>query len=862
MSKFSLTSSQIRKLERALRDPEEGSRPAPSPSSGPAPGIPSIRRYEIFEPLGEGSSAVVYRARDRQLDRLVALKVLKESVAARDVARQRFLREAQAAARFSHPNLVTVHDAGEEEGRLFLVMELVPGRPLHQILAESPVDRRALLTLLAKVASAIHQVHELGVVHRDLKPANILVTPDGEPKVADFGLAHLKGSESALTKSGVTVGTPCYMAPEQVLGRVNEISPRTDVYALGAILYEALTGLPPHTGTTVMDLYGKIVSDEPVPPRRKDPSIEIDLETLCLKAIQKAPADRYSTAEAFAGDLRRHLAGEPIHARPLSWPRRVARRLRRSRRTVVLVPILLALAGALVWLAGNSSRQREVFHLLELGRPALDRASRFLYRGDARYEDLVRAVDEGHGAIEEAVTRAPHLALGHYLLGRAWEIKGWIGKAEEFWRRAIAEESNFGPAHYRLGRSLLLRAFLKTCTGYAEVVGPVQREADALVREASDHLDAARARGSGFDDEMALEVATGLLAYVRRDFSSVERIARNGIARYGTVEGAEDFHWLAGLAIDSPEARIPHYTRAIELRPKHALALFCRGGARSELKDWGGALADYDELLSIHARFADALNNRAYVRSQMRDWNGALSDSDAAVDLDPECAPYRVGRGLARTWTGDLPGALEDFDVAIRLRPGICSYHLYRGSTRGLGGDLNGALLDYDEALHLDPNRAEAYQRRGVARRELGDLAGALEALDAAIRLRPRCRDYHIDRGLIRRLRGDLPGALVDYDEAIEIDPDCAEAYKHRGVAHMALKNFTEAFADCDEAVRLNPKDPLNYYNRAVARLKRDGKADGAAVESDLRAALNLAPADWSFRREVEQLLADFRVGK
>jgi serine/threonine-protein kinase len=277
-------------------------------------GRPDIGRYEIQSLLGEGGMGCVYRAWDRELKRTVAVKVLRDAVV--ETIRERFRREGQAMAGVSHPNVVAVYDAGDEGGKPHLVMELVDGKPLNAFMREGEV--RSRVALLEKAARGVAAAHEKGIVHRDLKPANILVTPAGEPKVTDFGLARAAREIGGLTRTGITLGTPLYMAPEQVEGGGRGVSARTDVYALGAILYEMLTGRPPHECDDIVELYGRILMREPARPRSVDPRVPVDVETICLKALEKNPLARYAHAAAFADDLRRWLAGEPIVARPPS----------------------------------------------------------------------------------------------------------------------------------------------------------------------------------------------------------------------------------------------------------------------------------------------------------------------------------------------------------------------------------------------------------------------------------------------------------------------------------------------------------------------------------------------------------------
>jgi len=320
-------------VPRLLRDLSEHERTRTAvPGAGLSlpPETPKLSRFEIVESIGQGATAIVYRARDRRLNRTVAVKVLREGGGLNDVVRERFRREAQAAAGLAHPNVVTVFDAGEEEGRSFLVMELVEGRPLDALLKDPETKRASLLPLLGKAARGVAAAHERGIVHRDLKPANILVTASGEPKVGDFGLAHVIETRTELTRTGTALGTPLYMAPEQVEARSEDISPRTDVYALGAILYEILAGQPPHQAQSLADLYARIVRRDPLPPRALKPDVALDAQTIALKALEKEPGRRYADAREFADDLERHLKGEPILARPVGAWGRFARRCRRN----------------------------------------------------------------------------------------------------------------------------------------------------------------------------------------------------------------------------------------------------------------------------------------------------------------------------------------------------------------------------------------------------------------------------------------------------------------------------------------------------------------------------------------------------
>jgi serine/threonine-protein kinase len=266
---------------------------------------PGLSRYELRQRVGEGATAVVYHAWDRELDRPVAVKLLRDEVSLDPLGRKRFLQEVQAAMRLYHPNLVSVFGAGDAAGRPFLVMELVKGRALSEILKKRRPDEREVAGWVEQAARGAGAAHARGIVHRDLKPANLLITLSGEVKVTDFGLAREADLGKGITAAGSALGTPMYMAPEQVSAKPS--TPRTDVYALGIILYEALTGASPHAGRSVMEIYKKTMLEEPLPPSRKNPKVSPALDAIVMKALQKSPELRPPDGSAVADELKGFL---------------------------------------------------------------------------------------------------------------------------------------------------------------------------------------------------------------------------------------------------------------------------------------------------------------------------------------------------------------------------------------------------------------------------------------------------------------------------------------------------------------------------------------------------------------------------
>jgi WD40 repeat protein/predicted Ser/Thr protein kinase len=327
---------------------EEASAGSTPPSAPPA-GAEHRRfgNYDLLEEIGHGGMGVVYKARQHNLGRLVAVKMIRADHPIRPEEVRRFEQEAAAAATLQHPHIVAIHEAGEVEGQQFYSMDFVEGRSLAQIVGEHPLPARQAADYLKAIAEAVAYAHQRGILHRDLKPSNVLIDANDQPRIVDFGLAKsLPGSQLSrlnpqLTLSGQVLGSPSYMAPEQASGQARAVDARTDVYALGAILYELVSGRPPFEAETALATFRLVVESEPVSPRLLNPRLPPDLETICLKCLEKEPRRRYATARALAEDLGRFLRSEPILARPLGPPGRTWRWCRRK-------PVVAGLSAGMV----------------------------------------------------------------------------------------------------------------------------------------------------------------------------------------------------------------------------------------------------------------------------------------------------------------------------------------------------------------------------------------------------------------------------------------------------------------------------------------------------------------------------------
>src|SRR5438445_10925538 len=315
--------------------------------------------YELLEEVGRGGQGVVFRARQKSLNRTVALKVISLGQWASTAHLKRFRREAEAAASLDRPSIVPIYEVGEREGACYFSMKFVEGGQLDEVARREPMPIRRAVELITKVARTVHYAHEHGILHRDIKPGNILLDTKGEPQLTDFGLARLVEAESTITRTREALGTPSYMAPEQAAGEYTKLSNATDVYGLGAVLYQLLTDHPPFAGGTTYETIKLLLDTEPRQPRLLNPKIDRDLSTICLKCLEKDPQRRYPSALALAEDLERWLKHEPIQARRSGIFSRGKKWVRRNPTSALLAASLIALATAAGWIVWKSELIRQ-----------------------------------------------------------------------------------------------------------------------------------------------------------------------------------------------------------------------------------------------------------------------------------------------------------------------------------------------------------------------------------------------------------------------------------------------------------------------------------------------------------------------
>jgi len=682
-------------------------------------------RYELLEEIGRGGMAVVYRARDRQLDREVAVKVMRDDVTVAGDEAARFQREVEATAKLLHPNVVTVFDAGPG----YLVMELLKGGSLEVRGGPPSVRPRAVAALLANVAHGVHAAHQAGVVHRDLKPSNILLSEAGEPKVADFGVAHLAGDLTALTLSGMVVGTPRYMAPEQVDTKKKRITARTDVYALGAILYECLTGRSPHPGDDPLAVFDAIVHRDPVPPRMLAARIPVDLQTIVLKALEKDPSRRYATAADLAEDLERFVSGRPIQARPAS-PWYKARKGFARRRGVAISAAggILAVAVALAVLLPMLGRSERTLALWREITTVLSDAEI-----DARGGEVARArerLDAGIASCRTFLER-DEIADAHYFLGRLLRARGKRPEALVALDRALELRPELTEAHLERG---LLRV----------------TEYEVLERRARSVLAGQPAGSKRSTPPDVLEAMHPRLGAVRR----------------------------AAIADLSAEVGASPYVREAD-------ALFGRAELERMRWNWAAAEAGYRKVLAAEPLYVAAEVALAKLAWARQDYEGALEHANLAATRHQGLGEAFLMRGRAYFERSEREGptrlgalarenGLQDLKRALEILESKALAWVARGDIRQRMGELENAVSDYTRAIEADPSNAIAHNHRGRAHVGLNRWQEALEDFSAAIRLSPDYASAWAHRAQVRMSMGDLDGARRDAEKALEVVPSKA----------------------------------------------------------------------------------------
>jgi serine/threonine-protein kinase len=732
----------------------------------PTPGeeLPRIAGYQVEKVLGRGGMGVVYKARHLRLNRHVAVKMMLVGAYADPQERARFQREAEAAAGLRHANIVQVHDVGDHEGQPYFTMEFVEGTSLAQQSGGKPQPARQAATLGSALAEAVQVAHDGGIVHRDLKPGNVLLTADGTPKISDFGLARRVDGGGGLTHTGAVLGTPSYMAPEQAQGKTSATGPAVDIYALGAILYELLTGRPPFQGENAAQTVLQVINDDPAPPSRLNAKLPRDLETVCLKCLHKDPARRYASAAALREDLQRFLQGEAILARPEG---RVARLVRGVRRRPALAVTLaasfllaLALVGGGLWLSWE--------------RAATARAQDQLDRLDQARRD------------QEFATRLDdiHLSRATVVNGRLYK-KPNKARADSAYEAAF-REAGFGTVHdnaeavaAKVKASGIRPALVAALDDWAYCAAEApDRRRQAWILEVAQRADddptgiRRRLRDpAAWKDRAAL---TALAATAREAKPSVALLLAIGEQLHDAGGDAVTFltavqqdhpgdFWanvaLGHALIAKPAETIRYYQAALALRPGSAVIYNYLGCSLMGTNRLDDAISTFQHALRIEPSFAIAHTNLAVVLQAK----------------------------------GRKAEAIDHFQQALRNDPNLSGAHYNYGNLLDAMGRKDDALEHFQRAVDLEPTYADAQNNLGIALAEKGRRDEAVAHFEQALALDPKLVMARCNLGLARIDQGRPEEAIEHFEKALAIDPDLVVAHGSLGKALLAAARFREA---------------------------------------------------------------------
>ena len=856
-----------------------------------------LGEYEVLREIGRGGMGVVYEAYQTSMARNVALKVLSPAITSTKRAVKRFQREARAAGRLQHTNIVPVHTIGEEQGLWFYSMELIRGRALHHViddirkLGERPGEQHLALVsttkslsvkkgseegtsgtavediyfvriaqMFAGVADALETAHEQGVIHRDVKPSNLILDTDGILKVTDFGLARVEGEGLSLTGSGAIVGTPAYMSPEQAGASRAPIDHRTDIYSLGATLYEVLTLRPPFTGETPQQICSQVVDKDPVLPRRVNGRIPKDLETIVSKAMEKEPGKRYSTGREMAEDLGFFAVGAPVRARPTGPVGRAWRKVKRHKARAALVSAVVLLASAAGVLGLSASRESALRRDLQYGL-LCSRADSLLTqtgRLDSDHDVHAPSREEALGIFGNAIALAPDRPEAYFgrslakgrgdeakledidaaaarglpertaLLARALILRGmkrW-DEAAEARRRAEQlpggrpEDAYFeGLLHVRRGdRQEGIRLLTKAIDRYAEesYTRFHSLHARAFAREAEGDL------GGALEDLAAFRAVAGeSLATAMHIASLWYRLGEENRAQAAFHEALDKARSAAtenawGELCRACSGKVPHIwhdnvtEEAVRLYPESPHILWNRALALDRAGETSEAIALMERRLQLEPDSHGGHERYALELMDQDRHEDALIAFRRALELNPLCghAHARMADTLARL--GRREEALEHLEQANRLEGG--SRHVQEGRALALErlGLIEEALDVRDRVIQLEPKRAASHLKRAVTLIKLERYEDALKAADQAVQIDPEYEVAFIAKGdaLTRLARWD--DALAAYREAAKDDPENSDVGYHMAGLGDRLNQrgqLEEALPILEEAARLAPRD-------------------------------------------------------
>src|SRR6478752_912242 len=758
--------------------------------------------YELLEEIGRGGQGVVYRARQKSLNRTVAIKIIGISHGRTKAHLKRFRLEAEAAARLNHPFVVPIHEIGQRKGRCYFSMGLVEGGRLDQIAKREPMSPRQATEVIAKLARTVHYAHQHGIIHRDIKPGNILLDSKGEPHLTDFGVARLLETENDATCTIEVSGTPSYMAPEQAHANNGHVSSATDVYGLGAVLYQLLAGQPPFTGGTPFETIKLLLETEPRQLRLLNPKVDRDLSTICLKCLEKDPKRRYSSALALAEDLEHWLRHEPIRARRTGVLARGRKWIRRNPATAALVVmsvLLVSAVGVIVWKVGAVGRQPST-GIAVLPFENLSNDGEDAYFAEGMQDEILARLSKiadlkviSRTSTQKYKSAPDNLREIAKQLGVGNVLEGSVQKSGDAVRVNVQLINALNDAH------LWGDVYERKLTDIFAVESDIAKTiADTL-----------QAKLTGAEKQLiAAQPTTDLTAY---------ELYLKGRSLW-SKRGGENLRQAIGF-----------YEQAIARDPKYALAYT--------------GLAEAYVLLPAYTATAP---QDAYPTGKA----AALK----ALQLDEKLAEAHTALGsLLCNGDLDMAGSISEFQRAIALNPNYATAHHWYGNGPLLAlGRFDEAIAESKRAIELDPLspiiNADLGQVLYTARR----YDEAIAQLRKTLEIDPTFYYAHYNLGMALQLKGDVPAAIAEYtkaqqlsddlfvqvllaaakaqsgdkDAAIQMLAELEELSQHRYVPEYPRTLLYLSLGNRDEAIRRLEQAIADHESLTITMIKADPKLD------------------------------------
>ena len=715
--------------------------------------------YELLNEIGRGGQGVVYRAHQKSLNRTVALKVIGLGPWATEAHLKRFRREAEAAASLDYPFIVPIHEVGERDGCCYFSMNFIEGGQLDEVVRREPMSIRQAAELIAKVARTVHYAHEHGILHRDIKPGNILLDTKGEPHLTDFGLARLVEAESTVTRTLEAMGTPSYMAPEQAAGNNAAVSKATDVYGLGAVFYELLTGHPPFAGGTTFETVRLVLDTEPRPPRLINPKVARDLSTICLKCLEKDPKRRYSSALALAEDLEHWLKHEPIRAKRSGFFTHTRKWMRRKPAIAALNAALVALATAIAWNVWES----------ELFRSAPEKSIAVL-----PFENLSRDPDNAYfadGIQEEILTRLASIA----------DLRVISRTSTQHYQ---SKPKNLGEIAKQLGVAHILE-------GSVQKSGDLVRVNVQLIKADNDsHLWA-----DTFDRKLT-------------DVFAVESEVAKAVADQLRAKlTGQEAQVITAQPTDNPEA-YDAYLRGLaytlKTYPTSANVL----GAQKYLRE----AVRLDSKFALGWALLSYVDARGYITHSVQPTvalrEEARQAAETALTLQPNLGEAVLAKGAYHYWIlKDYDTAVRHFEQARQLLPNSSRIPELLAYVARRRGQWDRSKAYFNEAERLDPRNVNLLTQQATTDIALRRFPEALRKLDQILDITPDDVDTLVTMATIAQAEGDLPRAAAllaplhpGADDSGAVETQVYQAILERRPA-QAISRLKEILAKPDPAL-------------------------------------------------------------